>query len=57
MLNIKKSHPARQMHDTLYLNNKSHVLRTHTSPVQIRGMLEQSHPWHLFPVVKYTERR
>ena len=45
MLNIKKSHPARQMHDTFYVNNKSHVLRTHTSPVQIRGMLEKKPPF------------
>ena len=44
MLNIKKSHPARQMHDTFYVNNKSHVLRTHTSPVQIRGMLDRTPP-------------
>jgi phenylalanyl-tRNA synthetase alpha chain len=44
MLNIKESHPARQMHDTFYINNKSHVLRTHTSPVQIRGMLENKPP-------------
>ena len=44
MLNIKKSHPARQMHDTFYLNKKSHVLRTHTSPVQIRGMLDRKPP-------------
>ena len=44
MLNIKKSHPARQMHDTFYVNNKSSVLRTHTSPVQIRGMLENQPP-------------
>ena len=44
MLNIKKSHPARQMHDTFYLNNQSNVLRTHTSPVQIRGMLERKPP-------------
>jgi phenylalanyl-tRNA synthetase alpha chain len=44
LLNIKKSHPARQMHDTFYVNNKSHVLRTHTSPVQIRGMLERDPP-------------
>jgi phenylalanyl-tRNA synthetase alpha chain len=43
MLNIKKSHPARQMHDTFYVEKKSHVLRTHTSPVQIRSMLK-SHP-------------
>jgi len=44
MLNIKESHPARQMHDTFYLNNKSYVLRTHTSPVQIRGMLNKKPP-------------
>tara|TARA_B100000575_G_scaffold264527_1_gene240412 strand:- start:1500 stop:2225 length:726 start_codon:yes stop_codon:yes gene_type:complete len=44
MLNIKKSHPARQMHDTFYINNKSGVLRTHTSPVQIRSMLESKPP-------------
>lgn len=44
MLNIKKSHPARQMHDTFYVNDKSSVLRTHTSPVQIRGMLEKKPP-------------
>ena len=44
MLNIKESHPARQMHDTFYLNNKSNLLRTHTSPVQIRGMLEKKPP-------------
>ena len=44
MLNIKKSHPARQMHDTFYVNNKENVLRTHTSPVQIRGMLKNKPP-------------
>ena len=44
MLNIKKSHPARQMHDTFYVNNKTNLLRTHTSPVQIRGMLEKKPP-------------
>ncbi len=43
-LNIKKSHPARQMHDTFYVNNKHNLLRTHTSPVQIRGMLEKNPP-------------
>ena len=45
MLNIKKTHPARQMHDTFYVDNKSNLLRTHTSPVQIRGMLEKSPPF------------
>ena len=44
MLNIKKSHPARQMHDTFYVENKSNLLRTHTSPVQIRSMLERKPP-------------
>ena len=44
MLNIKESHPARQMHDTFYVNGKKNVLRTHTSPVQIRGMLVNEPP-------------
>jgi phenylalanyl-tRNA synthetase alpha chain len=44
MLNIKKSHPARQMHDTFYAEGKKNVLRTHTSPVQIRGMLKSNPP-------------
>jgi phenylalanyl-tRNA synthetase alpha chain len=41
-LNIPPEHPARQMHDTFYLSEKADgsrlVLRTHTSPVQIRTM-------------------
>jgi phenylalanyl-tRNA synthetase alpha chain len=45
MLNIKETHPARQMHDTFYLNKQSHLLRTHTSPVQIRAMLNESPPF------------
>ena len=44
MLNIKKSHPASQMHDTFYVEKNSNLLRTHTSPVQIRGMLEKEPP-------------
>ena len=44
MLNIKKSHPARQMHDTFYVEGKKNVLRTHTSPVQIRSMLNAKPP-------------
>ena len=44
MLNIKKSHPARQMHDTFYVEGKNSVLRTHTSPVQIRSMLNTKPP-------------
>ena len=44
MLNIKKSHPARQMHDTFYVEDKNNVLRTHTSPVQIRSMIKTKPP-------------
>ena len=43
-LNIKKTHPARQMHDTFYVQKKEFVLRTHTSPVQIRSMLANPPP-------------
>jgi len=47
-LNIPPEHPARQAHDTFYLAGKpgeSHtVLRTHTSPVQVRTMLGQKPP-------------
>ena len=42
-LNIPADHPARDMHDTFYLKSKD-VLRTHTSPVQIRTMLAQKPP-------------
>tara|TARA_B100001057_G_C22710019_1_gene895361 strand:- start:146 stop:871 length:726 start_codon:yes stop_codon:yes gene_type:complete len=45
MLNIKESHPARQMHDTFYIEKDSKVLRTHTSPVQIRAMLDSKPPF------------
>ena len=41
-LNIPESHPARAMHDTFYID-ESYVLRTHTSPVQIRH-LEKNKP-------------
>jgi phenylalanyl-tRNA synthetase alpha chain len=47
-LNFPEGHPAREMHDTFYLNPKPDgsrlVLRTHTSPVQIRTMLAQKPP-------------
>jgi len=42
-LNIPKDHPARDMQDTFYINNDQ-VLRTHTSPVQIRTMLKNQPP-------------
>jgi len=44
MLNIKKTHPARQMHDTFYIDKNSYLLRTHTSPVQIRAMKSNKPP-------------
>ncbi|HEY0441804.1 MAG TPA: phenylalanine--tRNA ligase subunit alpha, partial [Xanthobacteraceae bacterium] len=48
MLNFPPGHPAREMHDTFYLqpgaDGSRKVLRTHTSPVQIRTMLAQKPP-------------
>ena len=47
-LNIPPEHPARQEHDTFYLPTRADgtrlVLRTHTSPVQVRTMLAQKPP-------------
>ncbi len=49
-LNIAPEHPARQEHDTFFMhrapgdNRPPHVLRTHTSPVQIRAMQAQGAP-------------
>ena len=48
-LNIPESHPARAMHDTFYFPDKdaeerAMLLRTHTSPVQIRSMLKDGAP-------------
>ena len=47
-LNIPPDHPARQMHDTFYVSPQKdgsrHVLRSHTSPVQVRTMLAQEPP-------------
>jgi phenylalanyl-tRNA synthetase alpha chain len=42
-LNIEENHPARQMHDTFYLKSGK-VLRTHTSPIQIRTMEQEKPP-------------
>ena len=42
-LNIPANHPARAMHDTFYFAD-GRLLRTHTSPVQIRAMQEQGAP-------------
>lgn len=42
-LNIPKDHPARDMHDTFYISDEL-LLRTHTSPVQIRTMKKNDPP-------------
>ncbi len=42
-LNIPENHPARAMHDTFYIDDK-HVLRTHTSPVQVHYMQNHRPP-------------
>ena len=47
-LNTPDNHPARDMHDTFYLDNKKELLlRTHTSPVQIRTMLKGKPPFKI----------
>jgi phenylalanyl-tRNA synthetase alpha chain len=48
-LNMPESHPARAMHDTFYFpdrdaKDREMLLRTHTSPVQIRSMIQQGAP-------------
>jgi len=44
MLNIPPDHPARDLWDTLYVDVEGHLLRTHTSPGQIRVMHEEPPP-------------
>ena len=47
-LNTPDNHPARDMHDTFYLDDKKEfLLRTHTSPVQIRTMLNGKAPFKM----------
>ena len=47
-LNTPPNHPARDMHDTFYLDeSKNLLLRTHTSPVQIRTMLNGKPPFKI----------
>ena len=47
-LNTPDNHPARDMHDTFYLDEKKDkLLRTHTSPVQIRTMLKSKPPFKI----------
>lgn len=50
-LNFPQNHPARLMHDTFFLSD-GHVLRTHTSPVQIRTMENEKPPFRIFSLGK-----
>jgi len=43
-LNQPENHPARSMHDTFYLADGKHLLRTHTSPIQVRYMESHQPP-------------
>ncbi|MEJ7554152.1 MAG: phenylalanine--tRNA ligase subunit alpha [Aquificaceae bacterium] len=56
MLNIPKEHPAREMQDTFYVNREGYLLRTHTSPVQIRAMLSQRPPIYIIAPGKVYRR-
>ena len=55
-LNIPEDHPARQMHDTFYFSENEDgsraLLRTHTSPVQIRTMMQENHLFVSWPPEK-----
>jgi len=49
-LNFPENHPARQMHDTFYLNSSSkseYLLRTHTSNTQVHAMLNEDLPLYM----------
>lgn len=51
-LNIPPIHPARQMHDTFYLDHEQMLLRTHTSTVQIRHMQQHKPPIKIISIGK-----
>lgn len=44
-LNIPETHPARDMQDTFWFADKKHLLRTHTSTIQVRGMKTRKPPF------------
>lgn len=44
-LNIPETHPARDMQDTFWFQDKQHLLRTHTSTIQVRGMESRKPPF------------
>lgn len=54
-LNIPKHHPARDMHDTFYISDEV-LLRTHTSPVQVRVMEKQPPPVRIICLGKVYRR-
>lgn len=54
-LNIPKHHPARDMHDTFYVTDEI-LLRTHTSPVQVRVMEKQPPPVRIICLGKVYRR-
>jgi len=54
-LNIPKNHPARDMQDTFYIADDV-MLRTHTSPVQIRAMIAKKTPLRIFSFGKVYRR-
>ena len=54
-LNIPANHPARTMHDTFYLND-GRLLRTHTSPVQIRYLSEHAPPLRMISAGRVYRR-
>ncbi len=56
MLNIPKDHPARDMQDTFYVNKEGYLLRTHTSPVQVRTMLSKKPPVYMIAAGKVYRR-
>lgn len=45
-LNIPKDHPARDMQDTFYID-EHHVLRTHTSPIQVHALFNEKPPFRI----------
>ncbi|RME64224.1 MAG: phenylalanine--tRNA ligase subunit alpha, partial [Nitrospirae bacterium] len=59
-LNIPKDHPARDMQDTFYVSSEKStaevLLRTHTSPVQIRGMMKRTPPFRFIAPGKVYRR-
>ena len=54
-LNMPENHPARAMHDTFYLPSGM-LLRTHTSPVQIRSMLAEGAPLKIISLGRVFRR-